>query len=354
MVRLLPVLLINDLSRQTALLRPDINDAVRRVLDRGWYIHGPELEAFEAAFAAYLNTAHCIGVANGTDSIELALRAIGIGPGSRVATVAIAGMYATTAILACGATPVYVDILPGTTNMDLGRLPANLDAIVATHLYGRMEPMSDVLAAAGAVPVIEDCAQAHGARLHGRAAGTWGTLGCWSFYPTKNLGALGDGGAVTTSDPALAARLRALRQYGWTSKYTATRAGGRNSRLDEIQAAVLLAKLPHLDEWSERRRAISKGYDLVDRPSVESDVVHLFVLRSKNREALRQTLRARGIGAEIHYPIPDYRQGAVALPDHPPLPETERHCAEVLTLPCFPEMTDEEVEETRRAVVESL
>ncbi|MDZ4802123.1 MAG: DegT/DnrJ/EryC1/StrS family aminotransferase [Bryobacteraceae bacterium] len=347
------MLLVNDLSRQTALLRPQINDAIRRVLDRGWYIHGPELEAFESAFAAYLGTQHCVGVANGTDSLELALRAIGIGRGSRVATVAIAGMYSTTAILACGATPVYVDILPDSTHMDLSQLP-EADAIIATHLYGQMEPMPDVLAAAKGVPVIEDCAQAHGARLHGRAAGNWGKLGCFSFYPTKNLGALGDGGAVVTNHPDLAGRLRALRQYGWTGKYQAEIAGGRNSRLDEIQAAVLLAKLPHLDQWNTRRREICGRYDFIGRPSIKSDVVHLYVLRTRKRDQLRQTLRNKSIGAEIHYPIPDYRQPAAGTTDHPRLPETERHCAEVLTLPCFPEMTDQEVAETRRAVIESL
>lgn len=347
------MLLVNDLSRQTALLRSHIKDAIRRVLDRGWFIHGPELEAFESAFAKYLGAEHCVGVANGTDALELALRGIGIGPKSRVATVAIAGMYSTAAILACGATPVYVDIVPNTTYMDLDQLPP-VDAVVATHLYGRMERMPDILSAARGAPVIEDCAQAHGARLQGRAAGTWGVAGCFSFYPTKNLGALGDGGAIVTSNSDVAARVRALRQYGWTAKYRADIPGGRNSRLDEIQAAVLLAKLPYLADWNQRRREIALAYDLAERQSSESDTVHLYVLRTQKRDQLRQSLLSRGVRAEVHYPVPDYRQGAVDMPNHPSLPETERHCAEVLTLPCFPEMTNAEVAETRRAVLESL
>ncbi len=384
------MLLINDLGRQTQSLRPQINDAIQRVLDRGWFILGPELEAFEAEFSACLGAVGTVaptgpatsertlaslisglpapaapasklatvGVANGTDALELALRAVDIGPESRVATVAVAGMYATTAILNCGATPVYIDVAPGTTHMDLRQLAATpkLDAVVATHLYGRMEPMPQLLTAAAGVPVIEDCAQAHGAVLDGRAAGTWGALAAFSFYPTKNLGALGDGGAVTTSDPKLAARVRALRQYGWTSKYASSEPNGRNSRLDELQAAVLRLKLPRLDAWNERRRAIAALYDLAERPASPADVVHLYTIRHAGRDGLRTTLRALGIGAEVHYPTPDYRQPAVEarLGTQEPLPESERHCAETLTLPCFPEMTDAEVAETRRAVLESL
>jgi dTDP-4-amino-4,6-dideoxygalactose transaminase len=301
---------------------------------------------------------YCAGVANGTDALELALKALGIGPGHRVATVAVAGMYATTAILNCGAKPVYIDLVPNTTHMDLDALRQTpVDAVIATHLYGRMEPMPDVLLAAGAAPVIEDCAQAHGARLRNRAAGRWGSIAAYSFYPTKNLGALGDGGAVVTDNPGLAEKVRALRQYGWTAKYASTVSRGTNSRLDEIQAAVLRVKLAHLEQWNARRREIAALYgDLAPRPASETDVVHLYTLRHAERDRLRSALRARNIAAEIHYPTPDYRQPAVeaVLGAHPPLPETERHCAETLTLPCFPEMTDEEVAETRKAVVESL
>ncbi|MBC7925708.1 MAG: DegT/DnrJ/EryC1/StrS family aminotransferase, partial [Bryobacteraceae bacterium] len=251
-------------------VRSEVAAAVQRVLDHGWYVLGPELEAFENEFASYTGARFCIGVGNGTDALELALRATGVRPGSRVATIASAGMYATTAILACGAIPVWIDVQPGTSHMNLEQLSTarpDLQAVVATHLYGQMEPMPEVLDAAGSVPVIEDCAQAHGASLQGRQAGTWGIAGCFSFYPTKNLGAFGDGGAVITSDAEIAGTIRALRQYGWTAKYASSVQGGRNSRLDEMQAAVLRAKLPYLDRWNQRRREIAEAYGLVERPS---------------------------------------------------------------------------------------
>jgi dTDP-4-amino-4,6-dideoxygalactose transaminase len=212
-----------------------------------------------------------------------------------------------------------------------------------------MARMPGVLEAVHGVPVIEDCAQAHGAILEGRKAGAWGTAGCFSFYPTKNLGALGDGGAVVSNDADFDKRLRALRQYGWTSKYTATLRGGRNSRLDEMQAAILRAKLPLLDDWNARRREIATLYGLADRGGLE-DVIHLYVIRSTDRDRVRKALRDCGVGAEVHYPIPDYMQEAVGIAAA--LPETERACAEVLTLPCFPEMTNSEVGAVRDLVLD--
>ncbi len=352
------MLLINDLARHTAALRPELDAAISRVLDRGWFVHGPELTAFEQQFAAFTSSSFCAGVANGTDALEIALRATGVGPGRKVATVANAGMYSTAAILACGALPVYIDLEPGSVRINLQQLAdaaPGVDAIVATHLYGRMLPIADVLTAAHVKPVIEDCAQAHGASLDGKPAGSWGALGCFSFYPTKNLGALGDGGAIVTSDPELDARVRALRQYGWKSaKYHAIEPHGRNSRLDELQAAILAVKLPHLPAWNQRRRDIATAFD--GAPRGPEDVVHLYVSRLPDRDRILQHLRAHGIGAEIHYPIPDYRQPAVRalIGDRDPLPETERASAEVLTLPCFPEMTVQEVDETRRLLAESL
>ena len=347
------MLLPNDLQRHTQLLLPELQTAVSRVLSRGWFVLGPELQAFEQEFAAWCGTKRCVGTANGTDALELALRAIGVSDGSQVATVANAGMYATTAILASGARPVYVDIDPGTFNMDPQQLQAcasRVDAIVVTHLYGRMAPMPQVLAAAGRTPVIEDCAQAHGAMLHGRRAGTWGTAGCFSFYPTKNLGACGDGGAIVTADDALAERLEALRQYGWTRRYQASIPGGRNSRLDELQAAVLRVKLLRVDDWNERRREIARHIG-VPREGA-GDVVHLLVVRHHDRDRLREWLRDRDIGADVHYPIPDYRQPAVVarVGATEPLKHTERACSEVLTLPCFPEMTDAEALHVREAL----
>ena len=228
-------------------------------------------------------------------------------------------------------------------------------AIVATHLYGRMADMPRIagIAAAAEIPVVEDCAQAHGARLAGKAAGAWGKLGCFSFYPTKNLGALGDAGAVVTNDATLAGRVRELRQYGWRRKYECGGEGGRNSRLDELQAAILCAKLPHLDAWNSRRRAIAALYsDLLGGAGLQlppapggHDVVHLFVVRTRHRDLLRAHLAAEGIAAEVHYPTADHRQECyrAAAWAQVELPETERCCGEVLTLPCFPEMRDDEV-----------
>jgi dTDP-3-amino-2,3,6-trideoxy-4-keto-D-glucose/dTDP-3-amino-3,4,6-trideoxy-alpha-D-glucose/dTDP-2,6-dideoxy-D-kanosamine transaminase len=332
-----PMLLINDIGRQNRSLAGEISAAISRVVDRGWYILGPEVQAFEREFAGYCEAGDCVSTGNGTDALEIALRAIGIGPGDRVATVANAGMYAATAILQIGATPVFVDVDPMTMLMTEANLRAagDVKAAVVTHLYGRIADMPALLNCG--VPLIEDCAQAHGARIRGVAA-------CFSFYPTKNLGALGDGGAVVTNDPVAADRLRSLRQYGWTRKYVSEIAGGRNSRLDEIQAAILRAKLPHLDSWNEQRRRIAARYDEAfgrQTPAPADYVAHLYVLRRPDRDRLRKRLAERGIATEVHYPIPDHKQKAIDSQAR--LPITEQLCSEVLSLPLFPEMTDEEV-----------
>jgi dTDP-3-amino-2,3,6-trideoxy-4-keto-D-glucose/dTDP-3-amino-3,4,6-trideoxy-alpha-D-glucose/dTDP-2,6-dideoxy-D-kanosamine transaminase len=345
-----------DLSR----LEPDVAQAVaasiERVRDSGQYLMGDELAAFETAFAGLCGTSYCIGVANGTDALELALRALGCGPGDLVATVANAGMYATVAILAVGARPLYIDIDSDTMTMSAAALRAAISpavkAVVATHLYGRLADMDALVAAAGDAPLVEDCAQAHGAIRDGVRAGAFGAIGCFSFYPTKNLGAMGDAGALTTSDPDLAAAARALRLYGWSDRFVADQAGGRNSRLDEIQAAVLSAKLPHLDAWNARRREIGADYRqklsglALDLPDTEGEdhVVHLYVIRSSNRDNLAARLAAAGIGCAVHYPVPDYRQTAVThtLGKLAPLAEVERVVPEILTLPCHPWMTDDE------------
>lgn len=357
-------LLINDLKRRQDAVAAEVRAALERVLARGWFILGPEVEAFEGEFAAACGVSACVGVGNGTDALELALRAVGAGPGDEVATVANAGYYSTTAIRAAGATPVYVDVEAGPMNMDAGALQAALGqstrAVIVTHLYGQMAEMPallEVTARAG-VPVIEDCAQAHGASLGGRPAGSWGVAGCFSFYPTKNLGALGDGGAVVTSDGAVAERVRRLRQYGWREKYRCGLEGGRNSRLDELQAAVLRAQLPRLPAWNERRRVIARAYsEALRRAPVavpekfgEDYVAHLYVIRTPRRDELRAALMARGIVAEVHYPVPDHRQEPARL--LVALPVTEQLSREVLTLPCFPELSDAEVEMVSRAVRE--
>ena len=332
----------------------DLGACLQRVVDSGWYVLGPQVRDFEAAFARHVGVGHAVGVANGTDALTLALRALGVGPGQRVVTVANAGGYASTAIRQLGAEPCYVEV----ERQRLTLAPESLAellrstppaAVVVTHLYGQMAdigPIAELCRQAG-VPLVEDCAQAHGARRDGRRAGAWGAIGCFSFYPTKNLGALGDGGAVATDDARLAERLRALRQYGWGRKYEVTLPGGVNSRLDELQAAVLLAKLPRLDAANEERRAIARRYAtafaelplVCPPPPDEDDVVHLYVVRTPRRAALQAHLSAQGIGCDVHYPVPDHRQPAWAASAVPALPITEAACAEVLSLPCYPGLT---------------
>ncbi len=358
---------VNDLKRQNHAMAAELTGALQRVQERGWYILGPEVEAFEAEFAGFCGTPHCAGLASGTDALELALRALGVGPGDEVATVANAGSYSTTAILAAGARPVYVDVEYASMTMDpgalAGALTAATKAVIVTHLYGRMGAVEQLLAVASrhGLPLIEDCAQAHGAALGGRKAGAWGALGCFSFYPTKNLGALGDAGAVVTSDASLDQRVRRLRQYGWTSRYRSTLAGGRNSRLDELQAAVLRAKLPHLDEWNRRRRDIASQYAellagsgllLPGDVSGAHYVAHLYVVRTPRRDELRARLAGADIDTDIHYPVPEHQQEAVRPLglSGGGLAVTERCCREVLTLPCFAEITDAEVRRVAAAI----
>jgi len=350
----------NDLSRDTPSVRSEVESAIARVVASGRYVLGAECEAFEREFAAYCGAAHCVGVGNGTDALEIALRALGVGPESRVATVANAGAYTTTALSVLGAEPVYVDIVSETGLIDVDELArlvsaTPLQAVVVTHLFGRMAQMEAIirLCAAARVPVLEDCAQAHGARRSSHHAGTLGAAGCFSFYPTKNLGCLGDGGAIVTNESSLAATVRSLRQYGWSEKYRILRDGGRNSRLDEMQAAVLRARLPYLDAWNIRRREVAKRYSAgirhpgVTTPHVgdEDDVAHLYVVRCTRRDELRQYLTAAGIGTEVHYPLPDYRQPAMEKrKDWPSLERTESFAASVLTLPLFSAITDDEVD----------
>ena len=351
---------INDLTRHTQPIQTALSAAIERVLYSGWFVLGPEVKAFEEEFANYCGTAHCISLANGTDALELALRALDAGPGKTVLTVANAGMYGTAAILATGALPAYADILPDTLLMDVADFQRMLnrqqvDAVIATHLYGLLTDVPEIvrLAHACKIPVIEDCAQAHGAMLQGRKAGSFGDIGCFSFYPTKNLGALGDGGAVVTSRADLAEKIRSLRQYGWSSKYHAELAGGRNSRLDEMQAAVLRVMLPMLDRWNGRRREIAARYTRkIAHPSVitpaihaEEYVAHLYVIRTARRDSLKQHLAKAGIPSDIHYPVPDYAQASCRhLFEGVDRPVTSQACAEALTLPCFPEMSDDETD----------
>jgi dTDP-4-amino-4,6-dideoxygalactose transaminase len=348
---------INDLRRHAAALRHIVNPAVERVIDRGYYVLGPECAAFEQEFALYCGVGHCVGVANGTDALELSFRALGLGEGSRVATVANAGLYTVTALRAIGAVPIFVDVDPITQLMDLRILAgmSGFDAIVVTHLFGRLHDMDELMriAARASVPVIEDCAQAHGASRNGRRAGSFGSVASFSFYPTKNLGAAGDGGGILTNDPAIAERARILRQYGWDKKYHSVVAGGRNSRLDELQAAILRVKLPLLDQWNERRREIASQYSRrivnprIICPSVPEDgyVAHLYVATCDDREGLRQHLHESGIVTDVHYPVPDHFQPSLAnAGPWPTLPVTEKLARQNVTLPCYPELRDDEVD----------
>ena len=348
---------MNDLRRQAVDFGPELDQAVRRVVHSGWYVLGPEVEAFEAEFASYCGVQHCISVGNGTDALEIALRAVGCGVGDEVITVANAGMYAAGAIVQVGATPVFAEISEIDLLLDINKLEAVLSnrtkAIIFTHLYGRMgdvRPLVD-LGQRLNIRIIEDCAQSHGASVQGCRSGSIGDLGCFSFYPTKNLGALGDGGAVTTRDADLAMALKKLRQYGWKKKYIADAPHGRNSRLDEMQAAILRVKLPHLDRNNEIRRAIIKRYssaasgslDIFARSGPEF-VGHLCIIRSANRGRVAEELGARGIMTDVHYPIADHHQAALTeIVQRTDLTISENACASVLTLPCFPEMTEEEI-----------
>ena len=351
---------INDLKRHINKIAPSIEKAVSRVIASGWFVLGPEVKAFEDEFAAYCGTPHCVTLANGTDALELALRSLDMGQGKKVLTVGNAGMYSTTAILATGATPVYADIQSDTLLINVEDLQCiinreKIDAIIVTHLYGLLDNAPEIVRLAGSlgIPVVEDCAQSHGAMLDVKKAGSFGDIGCFSFYPTKNLGALGDGGAIVTGRADLAEKVRQLRQYGWTSKYHADLAGGRNSRLDEMQAAILRTMLPLLDEWNRRRREIATRYTRgIVHPKVitpalhgEEYVAHLYIIQTSKRDELKQHLSNAGIPSDIHYPLPDFRQTVCSsLYKNIDKPVTSRICTEVLTLPCFPEMTDDETD----------
>ena len=349
-------------------LRQEIDEAVGRVLRSGRYILGEEVEAFEAEFAAYCGAGHCISCASGLDALHLALRAYGIGPGDEVIVPAHTFIATWLAVTFAGARPVAVDADAGAaytiplTGIEAAITPRTR-AILPVHLYGRpadMDPIMRVAARHG-LKVIEDAAQAHGARNHGRRAGSLGDAAAFSFYPAKNLGACGDGGAVTTHDGELAAQLRRLRNYGSTAKYVHD-VIGLNSRLDPLQAALLRVKLRHLDDWNARRQALVKCYRLnlaaaavmlpAETVGFES-VYHLFVIRTPHRDRLQRGLQEAGIETLIHYPQPPHRQGAYASLRDLNLPNAERLAAEVLSLPLGPHLSPAEVE-TVAAHVERL
>jgi len=339
-----------DLQRVNWPLNREIGEALSRVAASGRYVLGPEVEAFEHEFAGYCGARHCVGVANGLDALHLILRGYGIGAGHEVIVPSHTFIATWLAVSHCGARPVPVEPVEATGNIDADRVRAAITprtrAIIAVHLYGQCADMTALreIADAHGLRLIEDAAQAHGATLHGRRAGSLGDAAAFSFYPGKNLGALGDGGAVTTSDDVLARKLRALRNYGSPRKYEHDIAGF-NSRLDEIQAAVLRVKLRTLDADNAARRSAAAVYmaGLRDAPLTLPRVIagaqpawHLFVVRSRHREALQRVLDEQGVGHLVHYPVACHRQPAYAAAHWPALPIAERLACEVLSLPMAP------------------
>ncbi|MEP7122882.1 MAG: DegT/DnrJ/EryC1/StrS family aminotransferase [Byssovorax sp.] len=348
-------------------LKPELDAAYHRVMESGWFILGKETQLFEAELAAHAGAAHGIGVATGLDAIVLLLRAYDIGPGDEVIVPSNTFIATWLAVSEAGATPVPVEPDPRTMNLDPARIEAAITsrtrAIIPVHLYGQPADMEPIVAIARAheLKVIEDAAQAHGARCHGRRAGSLGDAAAFSFYPGKNLGAFGDGGAITTDDAAIAERLRLLRNYGSRVKYHHTEQGV-NSRLDELQAAFLRVKLARLDAWNARRAALVHLYDegLTAIPGVTTQhvpagiegVFHLYVIRHARRDALQRYLEAAGIGTLIHYPEPPHRSGAyaAAFPDAGAFPIASRLANEVLSLPIGPHLGADSAREVIAAI----
>ena len=341
----------------------DVRAAIDRVVTRGWFVLGPELEAFEAEFGAAARAPHVIGVGNGTDALALALRALGVGPGDEVITSPLSAAFSALAILMAGARPVFADIHPDRLTMDPSATEAVITsrtkALMPVHLYGQPADMPSLmrLAQQHSLAVVEDCCQAHLATCAGRPVGSFGQAAAYSFYPTKNLGALGDGGAITTADAGLAAKLRRLRNGGQTTRYQHVEFGV-NSRLDEMQAAILRARLTWLPSWTTERRSLAAMYrrQLTGAPvtvPAEHDpghVYHLFPILAADRAALQSHLKARGIETLVHYPIPITRQPAFAGSQPAACPVTDRVCDQVLSLPLHPGMPASAVEEVAAAL----
>jgi dTDP-3-amino-3,4,6-trideoxy-alpha-D-glucose transaminase len=341
----------------------DVTAAIDRVVSRGWFVLGPELEAFEDAFATASGAAHAIGVASGTDALALALRALGIGSGHEVVTSPLSAAFSALAILMAGARPVFADIDTERLTLDPAAferaITARTRAVMPVHLYGQPADMAAIAAIATrrGIAVVEDCCQAHLATCEGRPVGSFGAAAAFSFYPTKNLGARGDGGAVTCGDPVLAGALKKLRNGGQSSKYHHD-TFGVNSRLDEIQAAVLSARLRWLPQWTEERRSLAARYRAqlvgaplhVPREFDSGHVYHLFPVLSARRAALQAHLAARGIETLVHYPAPLTRQPAFAAERPTACPNADRVCSEIVSLPLHPGMTAETIDEVTAAV----
>ena len=368
------------LTRQYASIKDEVDAAIARVLARGWFILGEEVAAFEEEFAAYVGARYAVGVGSGTEALHLALWACGLGQDAEVITVSHTAVATVAAIELAGARPVLVDIDPDSYTMDASQIEAAITprtrAILPVHLYGQAADLAPILDIARhyGLRLIEDCAQAHGTTYQGRRVGAIGDVGCFSFYPTKNLGAYGDGGLIVTNDPALAERARLLRQYGWREHYVSS-LRGTNSRLDELQAAILRVKLRHLEAWNEQRRTLAALYNQLlagsgvttpFEPAYSRHVYHLYVIQSERRADLQAHLQAHGVSALVHYPVPVHRQPAYAdLPvqrgssqsglGYTPgrLPATEHAASRILSLPLYPELTEDEVRTVCRVIADS-
>ena len=343
-----------------------VKDAIARVMARGWYILGPEVDAFESEFAAASGASFAVGTGSGTDAIALLLRASGIGAGDEVIVPAITAAYTALAVIAAGANPVVVDVQDETLTMDPAACAAAISsqtrAIVPVHLYGQPADMPSLTAVARRhnLAIVEDCCQAHLATCGGAAVGTFGVGGAFSFYPTKNLGALGDGGAAVTNDHQVAERVRRLRNGGQTSRYVHAEPGV-NSRLDELQAAILRVRLPLLGEWTRRRRELAAVYRRTlpasITPVMERDrghVYHLFPIRASARQAMQAALTAAGVETLMHYPVPLNEQAALSAYPSPETPVAARAARELLSLPLHPGLTDADVQHVAAAAGRSV
>ena len=339
--------------------KAEIDEAVRRVLHSGWYILGQEVKAFEEEFAAYCEVPYAVGVASGTDALLLCLKALNIGAGDEVITVSHTAVATVTAVSLSGASPVFVDIKPDTYTLEIEQIEAAITsrtkAIIPVHIYGHPVDLKPLIALARQhnLFVVEDCAQAHGARYQGQRVGGWGDLAAFSFYPTKNLGALGDGGAVVTRDPTLAKQVHWLRQYGWEERYI-SKFVGYNSRLDELQAAILRVKLRYLEDNNSKRRRLASLYNEqlsetnFQLPVAKSNcehVYHLYVVQVPNRETVQTNLKAQGIETAVHYPAPVHQQPAYQSQAQKALPVTEAVAPRLLSLPLYPFLTDQQIKQ---------
>ncbi|UCF28119.1 MAG: DegT/DnrJ/EryC1/StrS family aminotransferase [Chloroflexota bacterium] len=360
-----------DLKRQYNQNKYEIKLAINRVLASGIYTLGPETDAFEREFAAYHQVPYCVGVSSGTEAVEIGLRALGIKKGDGVITVANAGMHSTSAIRNIGAIPQFVDIDRLTMTMSSESLTETISprtrAIVVTHLYGRVADLESIseIAKRFDLHLVEDCFLANGANFDGKMVGTWGDVGCFCFSPTRNLGALGEAGAILTSDVKIARKARDLRKDGFNLELDPNEFHSKSSLMNEIQAAILRAKLPMLDEWNLKRRMIAQTYNIHldgSNSNIQFDyqndgsVFQLFVIRIPKRDYVKSFLESKEIGSAIHYAIPDHWWIAGLNSNYSRfrLPETEKASAEVLSLPCYPELTSWEIEQVCVTVNESL